>query len=371
MTSPNGMIDSVRELVRQYFETHILDERDDALARLRQAEDSATFTINQVAADTTGADRRATQAARDEAVAGAERVGSAEAVTAAVAQVRGDRVAAQDAATESATSATESAESARQAAETALAGIPDGGVGRTKLAPEVVDEIDSKADLGHKHTKAEITDLPEVTTANSGSAIVQRGTTGHIAVPPAPTNSTHATSRDYVLNQVGTRATPAYVDQEVATRTTPDVVSSMISAAVDALVGGAPDALDTLYEIAAELQDQDEAVAALITQIAGKAKLGHEHVMKEITDLPEVTLSEVGGAIVQRTSTGDINVPRTPDGDLQAASGGHVKDQVATRTTPADVSSMITNNGPQITFVAAGSAPATAPAGQLIMEYES
>ncbi|MBN2740055.1 MAG: hypothetical protein JXR35_04040 [Rhodobacteraceae bacterium] len=47
-------------------------------------------------------------------------------------------------------------------------------------------------------------------------------------------------------------------------------VSTQINAAIDALVNGAPAALDTLSELAAALQDNDDQVSALITQIAGK-----------------------------------------------------------------------------------------------------
>lgn len=48
-------------------------------------------------------------------------------------------------------------------------------------------------------------------------------------------------------------------------------IGPAISAAIDALIAGAPGALDTLAEIAAKLADNDDAVAALVGTIATKA----------------------------------------------------------------------------------------------------
>lgn len=47
--------------------------------------------------------------------------------------------------------------------------------------------------------------------------------------------------------------------------------AALITAAIDTLKGDAPEALDTLVEIAAKLSDNDDAVAALVAQIAQKA----------------------------------------------------------------------------------------------------
>lgn len=48
-------------------------------------------------------------------------------------------------------------------------------------------------------------------------------------------------------------------------------IGPAISAAIDALIAGAPAALDTLAEIAAKLADNDDAVAALVGVLATKA----------------------------------------------------------------------------------------------------
>lgn len=51
--------------------------------------------------------------------------------------------------------------------------------------------------------------------------------------------------------------------------TTPEMTAA-IDAAINALVNGAPGALDTLYELAQELQAQDGALDAILAQIVGK-----------------------------------------------------------------------------------------------------
>lgn len=48
-------------------------------------------------------------------------------------------------------------------------------------------------------------------------------------------------------------------------------IGPAISAAIDALIAGAPAALDTLAEVAAKLADNDDAVAAIMSSLAGKA----------------------------------------------------------------------------------------------------
>lgn len=338
MTTPENIIDKVSELVQEYFERHIVDERDDAIARLREAESTAVFSVRQVAEDTTGADRRAAQEAREQAVASAELVGTAEDIARSVAQAREDREAAELSATESA----ESAESARQYAESAAAGLTDGEVTRVKLAPEVVSEIESKA------TEADL--------AGTVAAI------------------------DTVYSPL------------ILARPTVEEVDSRI----EDLIGSAPEHLDTLGELADLVEDNTNMGAALTKQISGKAKVDHKHTRADITDLPEVSAEAVSRGLVQRHSDGHITVPVSPVGASDASSKEYVDEevatratpdyvnqqvatratpdyvnqQVATRATPAQVDTKIEARTPEIIFMAAGTAPDQAPAGQLILEYE-
>ena len=54
------------------------------------------------------------------------------------------------------------------------------------------------------------------------------------------------------------------------------------------LIGGAPEALDTLKELADKLGDDESAISSLTTSIAGKADKEHTHTVSDITDISTV-----------------------------------------------------------------------------------
>lgn len=60
-------------------------------------------------------------------------------------------------------------------------------------------------------------------------------------------------------------------------------VTAQINAAIDALVNGAPAALDTLSELATALQGNDDEIAALVGSIAGK--LSKDQNLADLTDV--------------------------------------------------------------------------------------
>lgn len=85
-------------------------------------------------------------------------------------------------------------------------------------------------------------------------------------------------------------------------------VSAQINAAIDALVNGAPAALDTLSELAAALQDNDDEIAALVGSIA--TKLSKD---QNLADLPDVAaawnnLYIKSGASYDVTDNPDLSV---------------------------------------------------------------
>lgn len=83
--------------------------------------------------------------------------------------------------------------------------------------------------------------------------------------------------------------------------------SAFLRAAIDTLVGGAPGALDTLNEIAAQLADDESVVAALVTTVAGKTAKA-------------ANLSDVTDAAAARTNLGvsAANTPFAPGGGVAA-----------------------------------------------------
>ena len=79
-----------------------------------------------------------------------------------------------------------------------------------------------------------------------------------------------------------------------------------ISAAVAALVESAPEALDTLNELAAALGDDPNFAATVNASIAGKAPLSHTHTAAQISDATALgrTLLAVADAAAARTAIG-------------------------------------------------------------------
>ncbi|MGC2865980.1 hypothetical protein ACMG4H_14115 [Corynebacterium glutamicum] len=126
-----------------------------------------------------------------------------------------------------------------------------------------------------------------------------------------------------VKDQIGAKAEMSEVEQALEAKPDPDTVAMMISQAISGLVGSAPQALDTVYELAAYLTDPGVA-SGLVQQLAGKAPTSHNHTMAQISNLPTVTASSTGSALVQRWSTGQISVPTTPDNASAASSKAYV-----------------------------------------------
>lgn len=88
-------------------------------------------------------------------------------------------------------------------------------------------------------------------------------------------------------------------------------VSTQINAAIDALINGAPAALDTLSELAAALQNSDDQVAALIAQISGKLAKN-----ANLSDLQNLTIAQnnlglKGGAFLDVSANADLSVDNT------------------------------------------------------------
>jgi hypothetical protein len=95
-------------------------------------------------------------------------------------------------------------------------------------------------------------------------------------------------------------------------------IGPAISDAIDALIAGAPAALDTLAEIAAKLGDNDDAVAALVGVIATKAS--------------QADLDALTGVVATKANAGNVYSRATVDGmlaDEVTARGEAITDALA------------------------------------------
>jgi hypothetical protein len=82
-------------------------------------------------------------------------------------------------------------------------------------------------------------------------------------------------SGDVSGDRLNTRVDSIHLDSNIPIGTLAALYTALgIEARIQQLIGGAPAALDTLGEIASKLADEDNAIAALVTGLAGKqAKL--------------------------------------------------------------------------------------------------
>lgn len=96
--------------------------------------------------------------------------------------------------------------------------------------------------------------------------------TPHRSYPLVDPDQPQRVGAEKIIDAIG------YIDQDVADllaaialKADSASIAPAINAAISALVGAAPAALDTIYEIAAKLADEDSAIAALVATVASKA----------------------------------------------------------------------------------------------------
>lgn len=186
------------------------------------------------------------------------------------------------------------AEDAADRAESAVNdGVGDGAVTLAKLAQDVKAQINSKADL--VGGKVPTSQIPEValtkpfSVASRAALLALDAQEGDIGIITAGTDK-----GSYMLGDG-----PA------------NVFGSWIQLAVSA---------------DAPVQSVNGQTGTVVLSAAnvGAAPTTHTHLMEQITDLPTVTTSPTGNAIVQRWGTSQISVPTTPDAASSASSKAYV-----------------------------------------------
>ena len=92
-----------------------------------------------------------------------------------------------------------------------------------------------------------------------------------------------------------------------------DSVTAAVTAGVNAVIDSAPDALNTLNELAAALDDDANFATTVTNLIDGKADSGHTHLVADITDLDLSTKQDV----VEGVSDTEIGYLSEVTGDIQ------------------------------------------------------
>ena len=152
--------------------------------------------------------------------------------------------------------------------------------------------------------------------------------------------SNAAASEQEATRQADRATSEADRSKTEADRAASEAESSAVKAVaekVDELLAGAPEAYDTLLEIAEELERSQSAEAALVKEIAGKAPLEHKHAIGDVTGLQTELDSRPTNVTVNTVLNGKADKGHTHTvGDvtgLQSALDGKAnKDYVDERT---------------------------------------
>lgn len=105
--------------------------------------------------------------------------------------------------------------------------------------------------------------------------------------------------------------------------------TAFVKQAIDALVSGAPGALDTLQELATALGDDPNFATTMTNALAEKSALGHTHTMAEITDLAAAIAALAPKASPALTGNPTATTQATTDNSTKIATTAHVKAVIA------------------------------------------
>lgn len=187
--------------------------------------------------------------------------------------------------------------------------------------------------------------VPATGTTNSGKVLTAGATAGSLswtAIPAAPVSSVAGKTGAVTLvkgdvglgnvdntsdlNKPISAATQLALDgkaESAHTHTVSQITDfeSAVNSKIQAVVGSAPEALDTLAEIAAQLGNDQDAVAALTATVAGKADAVHTHAISDVNGL-QTALDGKLDTLVSGTNIKTINGTSVlGSGDLVVAGG--------------------------------------------------
>jgi hypothetical protein len=171
------------------------------------------------------------------------------------------------------------------------------------------------------------------------------------------TTDTRTTNRQYALpypsnllaaDVVRLREALNAIDADIADRPTAATVTAEVNAAVAALVAAAPEAMNTLDELAAALSDDDNFAGTVTASLATK-------------------LDKTGGVL-----SGQITLPNNPSaGTLQAATAVYVENSHSTWVAVDNAASPYasTSNVRLLVDTTAGAVTVTLPAAPTVGDY--
>ena len=257
----------------------------------------------QQAADNAAASERAALAAKIRAEAAADRAETRvdEAINNGAALVR-DEVK-QDA--DRAVAAKNGAQSAQSAAESS-ADATEADRREVASAREAVEGYRAEVTAAHGETlmaRDTAAGAAGTATAQAETATDRAGAAAESAAAAGESETRAAGSEQEATRQADRATSEADRAKTEADRAASEAEASSVKAVaekVDELLAGAPEAYDTLLEIAEELERSQSAEAALVKEISGKAPLDHTHTVADVSGLQSALDGKANTATVNQ-----------------------------------------------------------------------
>ena len=200
-------------------------------------------------------------------------------------------------------------------------------------------ELDGKASSSHTHTKAQITDLEEISDNIVFNAIVKRTEDGNIIVPVIPIGPYSAVSKSYVDIEVGKRALSSHTHTKAQIT---DLETISTAATVNYLVKRTTSGNITV-PTTPNAATSAASKSYVDTEVGKKANTSHTHTKAQITDLETISTAATVNYLVKRTTSGNITVPATPNASTSATSKKYVDDSIPWLGTRSQYNAITTN----------------------------
>lgn len=123
---------------------------------------------------------------------------------------------------------------------------------------------------------------------SAGAASDSASVSAQAAADSAALAGEHASTAGVSAQEASQSEQAAALSADAAASAAADASTKAIADKVNELLEGAPEAYDTLKEVADALEAHDDAASAMISQIAGKADAEHTHTTAEISDASEL-----------------------------------------------------------------------------------
>lgn len=161
-------------------------------------------------------------------------------------------------------------------------------------------QLATKANISHTHTSSQVSGLATVATSGSYDDLTDK--------PTIPSLTEYAT-QTWVTDQGYLTSIPSEYITETELNAKGYQTAAQVETAISKLVDSAPEALNTLNELAAALGDDPNFATTVTNMVAEKADLNHTHTVANITNFGSIKFTGASTGTFSGTNDLTINIP--------------------------------------------------------------